>query len=383
MKKGISLISLIITIIVVIILAAIAIFSGFGSIEYANLAKFTGEFSDYEAAVQNEYIIRKQNYAINGNPKSDKEIFEEMAGGAEGDINPEVAAKIGVGRAFAITNTIKGYAPDKFGRAYITTEGRVYLDPADAFPYNSDDGLKRYASSNIILDGEVAETEPEPEEKTIKNSLKVGDYVSYTPYGSYQFKTTSTGAAGNTSVTANASQTWHVWKNNGDGTVEIVAQAASSGTICFNGELGNTNAINELANYKNIFKSPTIGSDLVTDDDVKLMTKEIWESASASNTEWYMNTFILPYVGSGAQHLLYTKYDDGADKGLYYIAKDGTVNKNSFYNPVMNQYDNTMQQPMNPPKAIVTIGRGLELDLSDATRDGSTSAKAWVLKRAE
>lgn len=382
MKKGISLISLIITIIVVIILAAIAIFSGFGSIEYANLAKFTGEFSDYEAAVQNEYIIRKQNYAINGNPKSDKEIFEEMAGGAEGDINPEVAAKIGVGRAFAITNTIKGYAPDKFGRAYITTEGRVYLDPADAFPYNSDDGLKRYASSNIILDGEVAEAEPEPEpeEKTIKNSIKVGDWVEFDNYSSTEEiypREDVTGTTQNSgTVVMNKTSNWRVWKNNGDGTIDIVP-GVEIYDLNLKGSLGADNCIDILGMYSEAFAKNS--KYLTTVANARLFTKEEWEEVYNLDSTTYKG--LLPNLSVG--YWLATKSTgEGQQKGLYVVGASGTPAPRYLVN---NLGGDVLSHAYVLP--IVTIGEGLEINQNEARgydkRDGSTSAMRWVLKVAD
>lgn len=80
-NKGISLISLIITIIVVIILAAIAIFTGFGAVDQAGLAKFTGEFSDFQTAVDHDYLARKQEAALSGITLTNEQHYYMIAKG--------------------------------------------------------------------------------------------------------------------------------------------------------------------------------------------------------------------------------------------------------------------------------------------------------------
>ena len=86
MKKsslGISLISLIITIIVIIILAAIVIFSGLGTPDSANLAKFTSEFADFNLAVDNAYMKEVETNALSNKSRSKKQIFYKIASGED------------------------------------------------------------------------------------------------------------------------------------------------------------------------------------------------------------------------------------------------------------------------------------------------------------
>ena len=92
MKEGISLISLIITIIVIIILAAIVIFTGLGTPDSANFAKYASEFSDFGMAITNDYMNRKAEYAINGQTRSEKQIYYMIASGTEIDMNDEPIA---------------------------------------------------------------------------------------------------------------------------------------------------------------------------------------------------------------------------------------------------------------------------------------------------
>ena len=91
MKEGISLISLIITIIVIIILAAIVIFTGLGTPDSANFAKFASEFSDFGMAITNDYMNRKAEYAVKNQTRSEKQIYYMIASGTEIDMNDSVS----------------------------------------------------------------------------------------------------------------------------------------------------------------------------------------------------------------------------------------------------------------------------------------------------
>ncbi len=82
-KEGISLISLIITIIVIIILAAIVIFTGLNTPDRANFAKFTSEFSDFRTAVQQDYMQKKMQYAVEGKSRTDAQIYFSIAMGED------------------------------------------------------------------------------------------------------------------------------------------------------------------------------------------------------------------------------------------------------------------------------------------------------------
>ena len=78
MKKsnlGISLISLIITIIVIIILAAIVIFTGLGTPDQANFARFAQEFSDFNLAVDNAYMKEFTDNALSKITRNKKQIY--------------------------------------------------------------------------------------------------------------------------------------------------------------------------------------------------------------------------------------------------------------------------------------------------------------------
>ena len=58
-QAGISLISLIITIIVIIFLTAIVIFTGLNTPDRATFARFVSEFSDFNTAIQQDFLRRK------------------------------------------------------------------------------------------------------------------------------------------------------------------------------------------------------------------------------------------------------------------------------------------------------------------------------------
>ena len=104
-KAGISLISLIITIIVIIILAAIVIFTGLNTPDRANLARFVSEFSDFNSAVQQDYMRRKTQNAMAGNTRTDAQIYYSIASGTEVSMND---ATTPTGTTIKLKITIKG-----------------------------------------------------------------------------------------------------------------------------------------------------------------------------------------------------------------------------------------------------------------------------------
>lgn len=86
MKKnqGISLISLIITIIVIIILAGITIFRGTGTLGKTQLADFVSQVSSLADAVQDKYSSLFTDYALDGDSRTEEQIYFQIATGIDG-----------------------------------------------------------------------------------------------------------------------------------------------------------------------------------------------------------------------------------------------------------------------------------------------------------
>ena len=82
-NQGISLISLIITIIVIIILAAIVIFSGLGTPDSAQFAKFTQEVDNVYSAVMNQHADLKVKHVLSGDYRTDEQLYMEIALGED------------------------------------------------------------------------------------------------------------------------------------------------------------------------------------------------------------------------------------------------------------------------------------------------------------
>ncbi len=85
-----------------------------------------------------------------------------------------------------------------------------------------------------------------------KNSLSLGDYVSYTPSKtSYTTDMTYTGATSMETINPSELNLWRVLSINGDGTVDIISENVSSSTISFRGQTGYKN----LVGYLNVLAS--------------------------------------------------------------------------------------------------------------------------------
>lgn len=192
-NKGISLISLIITIIVVIILAAIAIFTGFGAVDQAGLAKFTGEFSDFQTAVDHDYLARKQEAAlsgitltneqhyymiakgipVNGTVPASSDILGEEVEGID-EIKATLSEELNGDKYFEITSdtNVKGWNSQKKylsvgERHYITNIGEVFIVPG--YEYKDKDGSKFYITAGKYTGAEVEVEDPAPVDKKITN----------------------------------------------------------------------------------------------------------------------------------------------------------------------------------------------------------------------
>ena len=171
MKKnniGISLISLIIIIIVIIILAAIVIFTGLGTPDQANFARFAQEFSDFDLAVTNDYAERYTNNVLLNKTRSKAQIYYEIASGVDVGQNgdPEevdTIQNLGLnilpeglrGKEYyeiVEDKNIKNWKKESqyyeaVEKHYVTDEGDVFFLPG--YPMEEDDGtIKWWISEN-------------------------------------------------------------------------------------------------------------------------------------------------------------------------------------------------------------------------------------------
>lgn len=319
MKKGISLISLIITIIVVVILSAFVIFAGFEIINRAGLAKFTHEYSDYETAILNEYMLLKQDYAIKGETKTNEQIYAEIAGGPSGDIPEEIAMKIGRGKAYKIVNEIAGYkvGPDsKWGEySYITNRGEIYLDISKAFEYEDGNGeVLRYISSSIII--------PMAPEPAWFKDLKVGDYVNYVADAkNTAIMASSTGAGSDVEYSSNA--TWRIWSKDEQNYKLELIQVSYPSSIRFNGvvSLQNMQAIQNQ--IRELYTNQSLE---VKKGDVRLLSfKDLIPVTTNIEEKMKLPTF-------------YKK--ENIDSGLICLEEDGRTIRKTFVNA-------TNEKPIN------------------------------------
>ena len=287
---GVSLISLIITMIVIIILAAIFIYSGLNTPDNANFAKFTSEFSDFDMAIENDYLHRKGEYAVAEKDKSKAQIYYEIASGrtleqnespvAAGKVSElpsAVAIKLKGKEYYKITSdaTIRNWTTTKtyFEASethYITDEGETFLLPGYMIQENGE--TKWWINESIYYTGTpVRENDESTEEinhtiTIIANngtghveSVEVKDGESYNLPEADKF-TAPTGssfnywdvngvskAAGETITVKSDTTITAIWivntvkyevtfdANGGTGTIETVKQTAGTFTLPANG----------------------------------------------------------------------------------------------------------------------------------------------------
>lgn len=372
MKKGVSLISLIITIIVVIILAAIAIFSGFGTVEKANLAKFTQEFADYESAVQSEFFRIKQNSAIAGATMSDRLIYMQIAGTDEAlqvpkELKKQIAGKV----VYEIkVDSIAGIKTNKFGgTTYVSDVGEVFVLPAHQL-ISADGTIMKYASSSIKYSATATMAD-----------IAVGDWIEFDTTVSDVTLTIANERAGFESsastynpplVIANTTTNWRVLKNNGDGTIDIVPGDKNwSYTLSL---MSPTNAVSILNECAQAFANNS--KYLSTAENGRALTESEWNQIYPQDPDTYKD--IMTCQDPVAFRIYFWATEMPKTKGLRALKYD---KKNGVFGS-----DFTIDGSRAANGAIfpiVTIGEGLEIDDSKTDRDGSTPERKWVLRIAE
>lgn len=82
-EYGISLITLIITLIVIIFLTVIILFSGLDTADDAVFSKYLSDIDTVSLAVLNSYSELKAKHSVNGEHRTDEQIYIEIAIGAD------------------------------------------------------------------------------------------------------------------------------------------------------------------------------------------------------------------------------------------------------------------------------------------------------------
>ena len=282
-KNGVSLIALVITIIVVIILAAIAFNSSTTTIGKANYSKFVTNISEVQSAIRQKMITVKGTMMANGTEVTDGQIYNYIAKGgtSESDILVESKvpdytviekeADIGIKLPVMKVNT-----PSKTGaevKYAVTDNGVIFIWPP--FPHEE----KYYVNENETVDADVISSSGELEIKVadkllkiesnengeiqtkeiiydgltrkefeeIKEKVKVGGYVNYTPTSAtIQTDPSKTGYSTKETLTTDTSAKWRILSIDEDtGKVLITTQGAVN-NVTLSGATGYLFGANEL-----------------------------------------------------------------------------------------------------------------------------------------
>ena len=259
-RKGITLIALVITIIVLLILAgvSIAMLTGQnGILTQANNAKDETEQANAKEKVELA-VIATMSQSKRGTLDADK-LVTEITNNYGG-----TATKTGTG--FPVNTTVDG----------------------KSFTVDSDGNV------------ELAGSKPQ----ITRESIKVGDYVNYTPNvasTSYSLLGTQSGYDSDQTINQE-SLTWRVLRKNADGSIDLIADTTSK-DVYFTGALGYNNGVYLLNDIcKELYSNST---HHITARSVNLDDMEKWltpdgknERANSSNAVKYGET--KEYKGSNS-----------------------------------------------------------------------------------
>ena len=311
-KNGVSLIALVITIIVVIILAAIAFNSSTTTIGKANYSKFVTNISEVQSAIRQKMITVKGTMMANGTEVTDGQIYNYIAKGgtSESDILVESKvpdytviekrADIGIKLPVMKVNT-----PTQTGaevKYAVTDNGVIFIWPP--FPHEE----KYYVNENETVDADVISSSGELEIKVankllkiesneegeiqtkeiiydgltrkefdeIKEKVKVGDYVNYTPISStIQTDPTKTGYGAKETLTTDTSAKWRILSIDEDTGKVLITTHGPVNSVTLQGATGYLYGADELHKLCEKLYSNS-GKGLVA----KSMTREILNKAT-------------------------------------------------------------------------------------------------------
>ena len=180
-----------------------------------------------------------------------------------------------------------------------------------------------------------------------RSSLKVGDYVDYTPdtASTYSLPSTVSGYTSNQTISQDTNLTWRILSIDSDGTVELIGSIPSSKTITFQGALGYNNGVyilNDICAKLYSNKSlETIARSINLDDVEKKM------NATGINAKNSYNNGLLTYgstttCSSGFRYYpdIY-RYENGSGINTTSTKEEGIGKSDSYYNePTTNTYSN-------------------------------------------
>ena len=332
-EKGVSLIALVITIIVVIILAAIAFNSSTSTIGRANYSKFVTNISEVQSAIRQKMVTVKGMMNASGTQVTDGQVYNYIAKGgtSESDILVESkvpdytvikkTADIGIKLPSMKVNTpTKTGAEVKYG---VTDDGIVFIWPP--FPHEE----KYYINENETVDASVisdsGDIEIKVAEKTIKieenengelktkeiiyegltrkefdeikEKVKVGGYVNYTPTSASKVKTdpTKTGASVEELETDTSAQ-WRILSIDDETGEVLITTQGPVNSVTLRGITGYLYGPNELHRlckelYSNAEKGLTAKSMTIEELDKACNytppannTRYAWYTADATDT---------------------------------------------------------------------------------------------------
>ena len=378
-EKGVSLIALVITIIVVIVLAAIAFNSSTSTIGRANYSKFVTNISEVQSAIRQKMVTVKGMMNANGTQVTDGQVYNYIAKGgtSESDILVESkvpdytvikkTADIGIKLPSMKVNTPrKTGAEVKYG---VTDDGIVFIWPP--FPHEE----KYYINENETVDASVISDSGDVEirvaEKTIKieenengeletkeiiyegltrkefneikEKVKVGGYVNYTPTSVTGIApdSTKTGYSQDTPLSTDTSAAWRILSIDDETGEVLITTQGPVNKVTLKGATGYLYGADELHRvceklYSNTEKGLTARSMTIEE-----LNKACNYTPSENNSRcvWYLTetTDMQPviaggktyrprkYIGEIAKLKFYT-WDD--ENGVTHTAKD----ENSYSN---------------------------------------------------
>ena len=378
-EKGVSLIALVITIVVVIILATTAFNSSTSTIGRANYSKFVTNISEVQSAIRQKMVTVKGMMNANGIQVTDGQVYNYIAKGgtSESDILVESkvpdytvikkTADIGIKLPSMKVNTpSKTGAEVKYG---VTDDGIVFIWPP--FPHEE----KYYINENETVDASVISDSGDIEikivEKTIKieenengeletkeiiyegltrkefeeikEKVKVGGYVNYTPTAVTGIAPdpTKTDYSQDAPLSTDTTTAWRILSIDDETGEVLITTQGSVNKVTLKGVAGYLYGPNELHRlcgnlYSNAEKGLTARSMTIED-----LNKACNYTPSENNSRcvWYLTetTDMQPviaggktyrprkYIGEIAKLKFYT-WDD--ENGVTHTAKD----ENSYSN---------------------------------------------------
>ena len=331
-KNGVSLIALVITIIVVIILAAIAFNSSTTTIGKANYSKFVTNISEVQSAIRQKMITVKGTMMANGTEVTDGQIYNYIAKGgtSESDILVESKvpdytviekeADIGIKLPVMKVNT-----PTQTGaevKYAVTDNGVIFIWPP--FPHEE----KYYVNENETVDADVISSSGELEIKVadkllkiesnedgeiqtkeiiydgltrkefeeIKEKVKVGGYVNYTPTSAtIQTDPSKTGYSTKETLTTDTSAKWRILSIDNDTGKVLITTQGPVNTLTLVGATGYVYGTGELNRIcRKIYSNATKG--LVA----RSMTRDDLNKA-CNYTEQRLNIYVAWYTNDTSE----------------------------------------------------------------------------------